>query len=298
MSLAREQSSSPSPTWQEKLHAYFSLARVSNSPTVVSNTLAGAAIAGATVLSLEIVLVAIAMVLFYSAGMYLNDLMDYQYDMEHGKDRPLTMGLVSRSSAIAITLLMFGIGSVMLIAVGTRPFIAGMVLIGFIVLYDAWHKGNPISPVIMGANRFMVYIVAYLAVATELSSQLIIAAGLLLLYIVGLTFIAKSELSNDLKKMWPAVLVFLPAVYFGITLLENPVWLILVLAFIAWAAYSVLFIYMSENKQIGRAVVQLIAGVSLFDAMAIATQNLTPFVILALVTFGITLFLQQYIKGT
>lgn len=298
MSLAKEHNVPNTHTWRQRLYGYFSLARVSNSPTVISNTLAGAAFAGATVLSLDIALVAVAMVLFYSAGMYLNDLLDYKYDMEHGKDRPLTVGLVSRTSAIVVTLAMFGTGSVLLIAVGARPFIAGLVLIGFIVLYDAWHKGNPLSPVIMGMNRFMVYIVAFVAITPTLSTEVLIAGGLLLLYIVGLTFIAKSELTNDLTKMWPALFVFLPAAYFGVQLLTTPMWLILVVAFIGWAIYSVSFIYRKEGKQIGRAVVQLIAGASLFDAMAIATQDVTLFVILALITFGFTLFLQQYIKGT
>jgi len=42
----------------------------------------------------------------------------------------------------------------------------------------------------------------------------------------------------------------------------------------------------------------LIAGVSLFDALALATTGWTGGVVIALACFGLTLFFQQYIKGT
>ena len=51
--------------WWQRIYGYFALARISNSPTVVSNALAGAALAGATQLNGRVALIAVAMVLFY-----------------------------------------------------------------------------------------------------------------------------------------------------------------------------------------------------------------------------------------
>lgn len=283
-------------TWRDKLYGYFALARVSNSPTVVSNSIAGAALAGLATLNAEIVLIALAMVAFYTAGMYLNDIMDYEIDLKERAERPLTTGLISRTSAVVVTLALFVIGAGVLAAVEMRSLLAGFVLIGTIILYDWWHKTNPLSPVVMGANRFLVYVVAFVAFEATLTGELLGAAGLLWLYIIGLTFIAKSETRSDFTKYWPAAILFAPALFFGVQLLDDPVWLLLVLIFIAWTAYAISFIY--QKKQIGGGIVRLIAGVSLFDALALATTGWTGGVALALVCFGLTLFFQQYIKGT
>jgi hypothetical protein len=283
-------------TRREKLYGHFALARISNSPTVVSNALAGAALAVGAVVDVQIVLIGIAMVAFYTAGMYLNDLMDYEIDLQERADRPLTTGLISRSAAMTVTAGLFVLGSALLLIIGRVPWLVGGVLIGTIVLYDAWHKNNPLSPVVMGANRFLVYIVAFVAYERTLSIEVLLAGGLLWLYIIGLTFIAKSETGDSFTKYWPAAILFAPAVYFGVQLLDDPAWLVLVLVFVVWVGYSISFIY--QKKQIGGGIVRLIAGVSLFDALALATTGWTDGAVAALVCFGLTIFFQQYIKGT
>ena len=289
---------SKSYTWQQKLYGYFALARVSNSPTVASNTLAGAAFAGILNPTGTVLVLAVAMIAFYTAGMYLNDILDYEIDLKERADRPLTTGLISRTSAMLVTAGLFAFGGGLLLAIGLRPFIGGIVLAGLIVLYDSWHKSNPLSPVVMGANRFMVYIIAFVAFVPTLNAEVLIAGGLLLFYIVGLTFIAKSETGDSFTKYWPAVVLFAPAVYFGAQLLDTPAWLLLVTVFVGWVAFSISFIYRKANRSIGGAIVRLIAGVSLFDALALATTGATTGVFLALCAFAITLFFQQYIKGT
>jgi len=283
-------------SWRDKLYGYFALARVSNSPTVISNSIAGAALAGLATLNIEIALIALAMVAFYTAGMYLNDIMDYEIDLKERAERPLTTGLIARSTAIAITLALFVIGAGLLALVDLRAFLVGLALIGTIVLYDWWHKTNPLSPVVMGANRFLVYIAAFVAFTATLNGEVLGAAGLLWLYIIGLTFIAKSETQTSFTKYWPAAILFAPALFFGAQLLDDPAWLLLVIVFIGWTAYAISFIY--QKKQIGGGIVRLIAGVSLFDALALATTGWTGGVVIALACFGLTLFFQQYIKGT
>ena len=69
-------------TWPERARGYLALARISNSPTVVSDALAGAALAGALWPDSRVVAVAVAMVLFYTAGMFLNDVCDLAIDRQ------------------------------------------------------------------------------------------------------------------------------------------------------------------------------------------------------------------------
>ena len=85
---------SPMKTW-------MTLGRVSNLPTVWTNTLAAALLASsagamAPPSSLVWVLLLITLSLLYLAGMLLNDLLDADWDQQHHNPRPITLGLASR----------------------------------------------------------------------------------------------------------------------------------------------------------------------------------------------------------
>ena len=278
-----------------KAQAHLSLARISNAPTVVSNVLAGAALASvaAPVTLGGVVLLAVAMVLYYTAGMYLNDLFDLELDRPERPERPLPSGQLTEREALGATVLLFSVGTFCLSLLGTAPLISGLVLVALIVFYDAWHKSNPLSPVLMASTRVMVYVTAFVAFSSVLTFALIVWALLLGLYIVGLTYIAKTE-TDSLTGYWPAALLYLPALIGALALPWSGFWLPLVLAL--WVTYSASFVYLS--RQVGRAIGQLIAGVSLLDALVILLFGTTGGVVWALLAFGLTLFLQRYIRGT
>ena len=278
-----------------KAQAHLSLARISNAPTVVSNVLAGAALASvaAPVTLGGVVLLAVAMVLYYTAGMYLNDLFDLELDRRERPERPLPSGQLTEREALGATVLLFSVGTFCLSLLGTAPLISGLVLVALIVFYDAWHKSNPLSPVLMASTRVMVYVTAFVAFSPVLTFALVFWALLLGLYIVGLTYIAKTE-TDSLTGYWPAALLYLPALIGALTLAWSGFWLPLVLAL--WVTYSASFVYLS--RRVGRAIGQLIAGVSLLDALVILLFGTAGGVVWALLAFGLTLFLQRYIRGT
>ena len=292
---------SSSPVWQERLRGHLALARLSNSPTVVSNVLAGTALAATvpegTALQLPVgpvVLLAVAMVCFYTAGMYLNDVCDYAIDLRERPDRPLTSGLISRTEALVVVVLLFVVGLVLLGVVGGGALWAGLVLVALIVAYDLWHKTNPASPLLMALTRVMVYVTAYVSFTYTVRAPLVAASVLLLAYLIGLTFIAKSETERSFTRSWPAVLLFLPVPYFIWTLplgLET----LLVVFFAAWVGFSIRYVYEGE---IGKGIVRLIAGIALLDALVLLSQGALNGVIVAALAFALTRLLQQYIKGT
>lgn len=281
-------------TWQEKLYGYLSLARLSNSPTVVSNVLAGAALAGVTDLGWPIFCLAVAMVFFYTGGMYLNDLFDYEIDCRERPERPLPSGLISRTSATVVTVALFTLGSALLATLSPRSFLSGLLLMALIVLYNWWHKTNSLSPLIMALTRVMVYLTAFLSFRPFLDSRLLFAASLLLLYIVGLTYIAKSETKYTFSQHWPALLLFLPV---GFPFFQGfvPLHAALLLLFVGWVTHSISFIY---QGQIGGGITRLIAGISLLDGLVLTSTGTTTGVYLALLAFELTVLLQRYIKGT
>ncbi len=282
--------------WSQRLHGYLSLARISNSPTVGSNVLAGAALAGVLQPGARTAALVLAMVLFYTAGMFLNDLCDYSIDRVQRPERPLPRGVVSLSEARLAVAALFGVGLLLLWSISMLAFLSGLLLVALIALYDVWHKENPLSPLIMASTRLMVYVTAFLAYSSELSSGLLLAGCMLVLYLIGLTYIAKTETRPALTAYWPAVLLFLPLGYWAPRLSIEA--LPLLLLFGAWVAYSISFVYRSMDRSIGGAIARLIAGISLLDGLALASVGSAAGVALALLAFGATLFLQSFIKGT
>lgn len=172
------------------LGALLRLARVSNLPTVWSNVLAASVLAG----GLEprtLACVLAAMSALYMGGMLLNDAFDREIDTRERPERPLPSGAVAPSTAWMIGGGLLAAGAATLAAFGVQSAAASVALAGAIVLYDAWHKGNPLSPLIMGTCRALVYIGTAATVGLALSPVVLVAALALLLYIVGLTEAAK-----------------------------------------------------------------------------------------------------------
>ena len=290
--------SSPGPdSFGVRFRHHLSLARISNSPTVVSNVLAGTALATALTLTDTVVVVAIAMVLFYTAGMYLNDLFDLEWDRERNAARPLPSGAVSVREALTAIIGFTVVGLILLALTTWWALASGVVLLGVIVAYDRWHKGNPISPLFMAATRILVYVTAFLAFSTDLTWELGAWCVLLLLYIAGLTSIAKMEHGPAATRYWPVVTLFLPVV-FALTQQQSVVMVGLVLLLIGWVLYALSFIARGPNRSIGGAIGRLIAGIALVDALVLESVGSGGGVIIALVAFTATFVFQRYIKGT
>lgn len=289
------------PLWARRLRAHLDLARVSNSPTVASNVLAGAALGGALTLGAHTALLMVSMVLFYTAGMYLNDLLDYAVDLRERPGRPLPSGKLTRGEAVLSTVLLFAAGLGLLALVSSTALLGGVALLILIVIYDLWHKANPLSPLLMAGTRMLVYLIAGLTFSPRLSFALGIWTLLLGAYIVGLTYIAKTERRTGFARYWPVALLASPVVYFVtfLTAVPSVAGFGLLALFLVWISYSLIFLYRSKRRDVGRTVGHLIAGVSLLDALVLFIQRApAALVLLALGAFVLTLFWQRFIKGT
>jgi UbiA prenyltransferase family protein len=278
------------PAWR----AWLQIARVSNTPTVVSNAVAGAVLASTVADTGTVVLVALAMALFYTAGMVLNDLADEEIDRRQRPERPIPSGAISRQAALAAFCALVAAGLTILATEGLEPFLAGVGLVALIVLYDLWHKGNPISPALMAGCRALVYVIAGLAVADELPWELWAAAALLFVYVVGLTQVAKVE-GGGILGWWPFAAVVAPVIYWAVQVPSGPRDLVLA-AFFIWVVLSLRAV---RAGQIGRAVGALIAGIALFDACAVASvEGSAAALAVCVAAFVATISLQTKIAGT
>jgi len=288
------------------LDTALKLGRVSNLPTVWSNVLAALVIAGGDVPSIVTVLMlGLSASLLYVGGMYLNDAFDAELDAKERPERPIPAGEVSKGTVqtLGFGMLAAGVGGVGLhtAVVGTGTYaavLAAAATVALIVVYDLWHKGNPIGPAIMGLCRVGVYALSALSVAPTLTEPVLYGGGLLLLYVLGLTYVAKHENSGTLGRAWPRACLYLPIIY-CLSLLKGTLLLrLLVAGFGMWVSRSIDFAKKGTPAGTRTAVVSLIAGISLVDAMLIARTGQIDLVFPALAAFGLTLVLQRRVAGT
>ena len=282
------------------------LGRVSNLPTVWSNVLAGVALGGGYIWDTRILPLLFAMSLFYVAGMFLNDAFDHRIDQQQRPDRPIPSGAITAKTVFSVGFVMLAIGLVVVAAIGYVPqsgtgfraVLAGSVLCVLIVLYDWHHKHNPLSPLIMGACRMMVYVTAAFAVTTGPSPEVLLGGLVLLGWLIGLTYIAKQENLDRVVNLWPLAFLALPLVVASLYALDDG------FASIVWAGLFVLAlsaIHLVKRRMpgdVGRAVVILIAGISLIDALFLLKMGNTGASVLAIAAFALTLALQRFVPGT
>lgn len=288
------------------------LGRVSNLPTVWSNTLAGLAIATAAQLASGVsapapsagyvLALALALSLLYVGGMYLNDAFDRDFDRVHRPERPIPSGAVGARAVLGLGFAMLAAGVALAGAAGWQrtgsaaAALAASALAGVIVLYDLKHKGNPLSPVLMGLCRVLVYATAALATFPAYSHALAFASLALLGYLVGLTYIAKHETGGSLVRLWPLVPLALPVVYGLASHGLAPK--ALALAVLAHVAFTLRLVLSPARRDVPRAVGQLIAGISLVDAIAIAASGVPELALLAIAAFSLTRIFQRVVPGT
>lgn len=293
-----------------KLAVALQLGRISNLPTVWTNVMVGALLAGASLAEARLPLLMLAMSLFYLGGMFLNDAFDRGFDARHRPERPIPSGQAGAREVFSagFGLLAAGLIGLALAATfavpaggtsGLAPTLAaGAALAGAIVLYDAHHKANPLSPLIMGMCRVLVVVTAALAVAGSLPQVVLLAAGALLCHLIGLTYIAKQEHLGRLGSLWPLGFLAVPLAY-GATLAASTPAAWPPLAIYAGVLVAALALLRRRAPgDVPRAVVTLIAGMSVLDAVMLAGAGLVLPAALAVAAFALTLALQRWVSGT
>ena len=280
------------------------LGRVSNLPTVWTNVLAGTILAGGSVLDVQLVAVLIALSLFYIGGMFLNDGFDAVIDARERPERPIPSAQVRRTTVFVWGFAMLAIAIILLLWIGyssqagLAPALAGSALAACIVFYNFKHKQNPFSPLIMGLCRLFVYIIAAACVAQTWPDSLLWGAGLLMCYLIGMTYVAKQENLGQVKNLWPLIFLAAPLIYGMLLMHDVPLTGLFWLAFGVWVLVALYFVKRHAAGDIPRAVVSLIAGISLYDAMLIAAAGEFGFALLAGLGFILTRVFQRYVSGT
>lgn len=287
------------------LGVWLRLGRVSNLPTVWSNVLAALALAGGLAPEPRLLALAAAFSVFYVGGMYLNDAFDRHLDAIERPTRPIPAGQASAPLVFILGFGALGLGTLLttLVAHSTGASVAhaagsSAALAGCIVFYDVYHKQNPLSPLVMGACRVMIYIAVAFAVSDQLSAPVLLGAAALWCHLIGLTYAAKQEAFNRLTRLWPLAFLALPVLYGAVLAAREPrVWPFLALL-VGWIAYALRFLRQGPKRAVPQAVVRLIAGISLLDALLIAAAGAVAWASIAAALCVLTRVFQRVVPGT
>jgi hypothetical protein len=282
------------------LSTLLRLGRISNIPTVWTNVLAGSVIAGGERNPGRIALIMLAISAFYVGGMYLNDFFDREIDARDRPGRPIHAGEIRAGTVSSIGFGLLATGIALMTPFGLVATAWAALLAAVIVLYDLWHKGNVLSPLVMGACRALVYIATGAALAGSTSRAMIIGAAALASHVAGITYAAKQENLDKIGNLWPLALLAVPLLAALPAIAGG--WIVITAFLLLLAADAVAVKLLATRPvpdAVPLAVSGLIAAISLVDALAVAVAG-GGVVLVAICALGypLTRLLQKSIPGT
>ncbi len=188
------------------MRAWLELIRLPAVFTAPADVLAGVALAGAAVATdavrpFAVVLVVLASVAIYAAGMAANDLFDLEIDRHERPFRPLPSGRIAVSAAwrLVVGLQVGGVALAALASPAAAGATAATVLATY--AYNAKLKSTPVGPLSMGLCRYGNALIGISAVAggsvlTASSTVLLLPLGTLL-YVAAVTGISRHEATGE-----------------------------------------------------------------------------------------------------
>jgi 4-hydroxybenzoate polyprenyltransferase len=280
------------------LRTLLILGRTSNLPTVWSNCIAGWYLGEGEDWTRLLVL-CVGTTCLYLGGMFLNDAFDADFDRQHRSERPIPTGAISVGGVWLWGLGWLAAGALILMQFGRVTAILTLLLLICILIYDAVHKAMAFAPVLMAVCRFLLYLVASSVSEHGIGGLAIWGGFALAAYIIGLSFIARRESTRGAVSWWPAILLLAPI---GLAMLVNTgsyltTALQLSVLLGLWILWCLSHTFWRPNRNVGRTVAGLLAGIVLVDLVAITGA---PFWLAALmlVMFSATLVFQRFIPAT
>lgn len=289
------------------LKTWMTLGRVSNLPTVWTNTLAAALLASsagalAPPSSGVWVLLLVALSMLYLAGMLLNDLLDADWDQRHHNPRPITLGLVSRQQVGLACALLLALAAAAVLGLSRlidqpRWLLGSAVLLLACILgYNLLHKKYAHSVWLMGACRSALYLTAAASLAVP-PEPIWLCAILLGVYISGLTYLARQEHRNQLLSRLPLILMLSPL---ALAIHNDNPWfwpvLLLWLGWLGWHYWR--HLANPRQRQVRAFIGAGLAALPLFDALVLTVANQPLGSLSCVLVFFLLPHFQRWIKPT
>jgi len=267
-----------------KIRALLATARVANIPSVVVNVWLGISFGLAFNAKGRISevpweaagLLALAGILLYVAGNFLNDWMDRDWDAKRRPERALPCGLFKPAAYLRVALLSAVAGVAMAAFVSLSAAVVSMVILICIVGYTRWHKRSASAVVLMGICRAGLVWLGALGVAGPAESVkwvwIVFFASWssmgILCYISGLSLGARLEsvvspMEKSVRSPWK-LFVFVPvAMIFPFVYIASFQWVFIsgVVPYASW----IVFCEIKRRRGSRKYVPFLLAGIPLVD---------------------------------
>ena len=195
--------------------AWLVLSRGSNLPTVWSNCLAGWWLGGGWVdgprAGGRLAALLLGASLLYTAGMWLNDAYDSEWDAQHRPERPIPAGAIRQPAVVRTGFVMILLGWACLLPLGPAAAAWTLGLTLCIEVYNRVHKRYPHASWLMAGCRFFLYPLAA-SVSTGYPVPLARVGGAVVaVYVAGITYLARGEsLPGRTPPRWPWLLILAP----------------------------------------------------------------------------------------
>jgi len=276
-----------------RLSTLLAMSRVSNLPSIWSNCLAGWVLCGAHT-SLKLLLLLSGVSLLYLGGCFLNDAFDAEQDRRRRPSRPLPSGKISPEWVWRIGFGLLILGVLLLVPCSTLSGVGAVLLVVFILLYNATHQILTASPWILGLCRFWIYFIAGAAGANGLNGWAIYVGLALMIYTAGMGHIARQEHTRGVIPQWPLSLLAAPLI---LALIMNTGHALLVVLLVAvvfglWTARSVRNIFLRQVTNPARVAANLLAGIIWLDWLAVVPEAPVWLHFIFPILFGLTKWLQ------
>lgn len=256
-----------------KGRALLVLGRVSNLSTVWSNCFCAWLLAGGDSTA-ALASLSVGMSLLYVGGMYLNDYCDAGFDAKHRPERPIPAGDVGRKTVLLATLGQFALGFLLIAWLGGETAAWALLLIGLIVAYNLVHKKTSLGVPLMGACRLAVYLVVGSAAAEGINEGVLWASGLMFVYVVGITSLARTESTSGSISLIGLAMVAAPLI--GAISLMTDRFEASALVALAAVATWILWTYMRAKASgrliVGKMIGPLLAGICLVDWLILSVE--------------------------
>ncbi len=289
------------------LRAWLELARISNSPTIVSNALAGASLAvlgadgPAAVDPAALVAATAGLLAIYAAGMILNDAADAPVDRIERPGRPVPSGRIRRRSAwIAGSILLVGGGaSSAAVQRSQTGWLAVACLVGCVGIYTAVHLRTRFSIAALAACRGLVYAIAFGSIADPGAERAWLAPATgVALYTAAISAIARSEAGGSAPTMLLRLVPLLLSA--AVVAAADGEWGIgtgaALALMVVWHLHAA--IRLSRGARVPDAVQRWIAGFCLIDAGVCTVAGRGDLALACAGCFVLTRWWQRSIVGT
>jgi 4-hydroxybenzoate polyprenyltransferase len=294
-----------SNTARNKIFAYLQIIRFPNLFTAAADILAGYFVMrSASIASSDLFLLILSSICIYGAGCVLNDLCDKEIDSRQRPFRPVPSGRISTREALALLVMLFGIGLFCAAQVGWVPLLIAAALCFLVVIYDIVAKNFDFyGPLTMAGCRSFNLL---LGMSSGLSwgKATVFFPLITLVYVFSLTALSRFEVSGGIGSRkwevlagWCAVIMSLLGLWRAGVFSSSGLLLLAIL--IGWTGPSLLAAALKPvPEMVGKSVKALILGIPLLDAVyASSAQDLAYCLIIASMALA-AVVLSRYVYVT